>query len=118
MRPIGRSVVFRRRLTSLRRWARWCFRDAKSRFAGAFFGHEHVEDFLHYGRVPLVVRPGLGTIPQDGLAGEMDDPKNGGPLPKETILLDLVAIKPAKRQVHVFRCGLGGPACDLAYEYA
>ena len=30
----------------------------------------------------------------------------------------VVAIKPTKRQVHVFRCGLGGPACDLEYAYA
>lgn len=97
---------------------RWNFKDAKSRFAGAFFGHEHVEDFLHYGNVPLVVRPGLGTMSQDCIAGEMRDPKNGGYLPKETVLLDLVAVKPAKRQVHVFRCGLGGVASDLEYVYA
>ena len=65
-----------------------------------------------------MTRPGLGTVPKDCIAGEMHDPKNGDYLPKETILLDLVAIKPAKRQVHVFRCGLGGPACDLEYAYA
>ena len=96
---------------------RWYFENVKSHFGGAFFGHEHVEDFINYGNVPLVTRPGLGTVPRDCIAGEMRDPKNGGYLPKDTILLDLVAIKPTKRQVHVFRCGLGGLASDLEYTY-
>ena len=69
------------------------------------------------GGEPVVVGPGLGTVPRDCIAGEMRDPKNGGYLPKDTILLDLVAIKPTKRQVHVFRCGLGGLASDLEYTY-
>ena len=96
---------------------RFCFKDVKSVFAGAFFGHEHVADFIHYGKVPLVTRPGYGTIPRDCIAGEMVDVKNGGGVPKNTMLIDLVAFKPAKREAHVFRFGLGGASADLAYAY-
>ena len=96
----------------------WNFEKSRALFAGAFFGHNHVEEYLKFGGVNWTTRPGLGTKPVEDLCGEKHDPKNGGYLPKDTILLDLVAIKPAKRQVHVFRCGLGGPACDLEYAYA
>lgn len=49
------------------------------------------------------------------------DPKrchgaNGVP-PKDTMMLDLVAVKPAKRQVHVFRFGWGGPESEREYAY-
>lgn len=96
---------------------RFCFRDVKSVFAGAFFGHEHVADFINYGKVPLVTRPGYGTVPRDCIAGEMVDVKGGGGVPKDTMLIDLVAFKPAKREAHVFRFGLGGASADLAYRY-
>lgn len=96
---------------------RWSFKDVGSRFVGAFFGHEHVEDFVCYGNVPLVTRPGLGTIPPDCLAGEMRDVKNGGLLPKDTVLLDFVALKRSSRRVRVFRCGLGGESSDCEYVF-
>ena len=96
---------------------RFCFKDAKSVFAGAFFGHDHVANFLHYGKVPLVTRPGYGSIPADCIAGEMVDVKRGKPVPPGEMLVDLVAFKPAKREAHVFRFGLGGAAADLSYAY-
>lgn len=96
---------------------RFCFKDVKSIFAGAIFGHEHVADFIHYGNVPLVTRPGYGTILPDCIAGEMVDVKKGGPVPQGQMLIDLIAFKPARREAHVFRFGLGGARSDLEYRY-
>ena len=33
------------------------------------------------------------------------------------MMIDLVAVKPAKRAVHVFRFGCGGPKSELAFTY-
>jgi hypothetical protein len=33
------------------------------------------------------------------------------------MMIDLVAVKPEKRVVHVFRFGYGGPESELEYKY-
>ena len=100
---------------------RWNFQDTKAAFAGAFFGHEHVEEHFKYAGVNWTVRPGYGTEPANDPCGEKRDPKRchgaNGVLPKDTMMLDLVAVKPAKRQVHVFRFGWGGPESEREYAY-
>lgn len=37
--------------------------------------------------------------------------------PAKSMMIDLVAVKPEKRIVHVFRIGLGGPESELEYTY-
>ena len=34
-----------------------------------------------------------------------------------TMLVDMVAIKPAKREMQIFRIGAGGPACDRVFRF-
>lgn len=100
---------------------RWCFADSRASFAGGFFGHCHCEEALDFARTHWTIRPGYGTKPANDPCGEKRDPKRchgaNGVLPKDTMMLDLVAVKPAKRQVHVFRFGWGGPESEREYAY-
>jgi len=97
---------------------KWDFANTKSCFAGAFFGHTHLEMHLAIDRVHWTTRPGYGTVPADCPAMGARDPKrelrfNQG----KDMMIDLVAIKPAKGLVHVFRFGCGGPKSELEYAY-
>ena len=102
---------------------RWNFSQAKASLVGVFQGHLHAESFLKYAKVPYVIRPGYGTIPWDCRCAEWRDVKRN-PVTGEFIfdrrkamMVDLVAVKPLKREVHVFRFGFGGPESELEYGY-
>lgn len=98
----------------------WDFSKSKAFFAGGFYGHAHWENHLKLGGVNYTLLPGYGTVPRDCITGGARDPKNGGRLPANHMLIDLVAIKPAKRLVHVFRFGFTGshtPFKELEYTY-
>ena len=102
---------------------KWDFAASKANLAGVFQGHLHAESFLKYGNVPYVIRPGYGTIPWDCRCGEWRDPKmdpETGRMvfsPAKAMMIDLVAVKPLKRSVHVFRFGFGGEKSELEYVY-
>lgn len=97
---------------------KWDFAHARGAFAGAFFGHTHLEANLCIDGVNWVTRPGYGTTPRDCPAMGSRDPKTElGFNRAKDMMLDLVAIKPATRAVHVFRFGCGGPKSELEYAY-
>lgn len=102
---------------------KWDFSHVQANLIGVFQGHLHAESYLKYARVNYVIRPGYGTIPLDCRCGEWRDPKrdptDGHPVfsSAKSMMVDLVAIKPEKRQVHVFRIGFGGPESELEYVY-
>jgi len=102
---------------------KWDFAKSKANLVGVFQGHLHAESYLKYAKVNYVIRPGYGTIPLDCQCGEWRDAKRDADTgkmifsPKGSMMIDLVAVKPEKRQVHVFRFGCGGPESELAYVY-
>ena len=97
---------------------KWDFRRAGANFAGLFQGHAHCESFLKYAKVPYVCHPGLGTVPPDCRCGEWRDPKRNPNFDRaHDMMIDLVAVKPALRQVRLFRFGHGGPRSDYGYDY-
>lgn len=99
----------------------WDFSHAKGALAGDFSGHTHLESNLCIAGVNYVTRPGYGTSPVDCPSFGARDPKRAyggrGGTPAEQMMIDLVAVKTAKRQVHVFRFGWGGPESELEYAY-
>lgn len=98
----------------------WDFSRSKAFFVGGFYGHAHWENHLEVGGVHYTLLPGYGTVPEDCLSGGARDPKHGGAVPRGHMLIDLVAIKPERRLVHVFRFGFTGgrtPFTELEYEY-
>lgn len=106
---------------------KWDFSSAKACFAGDLSGHSHTEAHVTIGGVTFMTRPGYGTVPRDCLAFGARDPKDTGEnpenlhasprVPRDGMLIDLVAVKPSERLVHVFRFGVGGAESDLEYSY-
>ena len=102
---------------------KWDFSRAKADLVGVFQGHLHAESYLKYAKVNYVIRPGYGTIPWDCRCGEWRDAKREDGTgkvvfsPDRAMMIDLVAVKPLTREVHVFRFGCGGPKSELEYVY-
>lgn len=102
---------------------RWDFSSSAASLVGVFQGHLHAESFLKYGKVPYVIRPGYGAVEVDCQCGEWRDPKRDEATGRRvfstacSMMIDLVAIKPLRREVHVFRFGFGGPRSELEYTY-
>ena len=102
---------------------KWDFEKSRANLVGVFQGHLHAESYLKYAKVNYVIRPGYGTIPFDCRCGEWRDPKHDAAtgravfVQSKSMMIDLVAVKPEKRQVHVFRIGFGGPESELEYVY-
>lgn len=97
---------------------KWDFSQSKANLVGVFQGHLHAESFLKYANVAYVIRPGYGTVPYDCRCGEWRDPKHELKFNRVTdMMIDLVAVKPTRRLVHIFRFGCGGPKSELEYTY-
>ena len=102
---------------------KWDFGKSRANLVGVFQGHLHAESYLKYAKVNYVIRPGYGTIPLDCRCGEWRDSKRDAAtgrsvfVPSKSMMIDLVAVKPERRQVHVFRIGFGGPESELEYAY-
>ena len=97
---------------------KWDFSGAKASFVGAFFGHTHLERHMNIDGVNWTTRPGYGTTPRDCIVMGARCPKIELKFNRSRdMMIDLVAVKPAKRAVHVFRFGCGGPKSELAFTY-
>ena len=101
---------------------KWDFANSHANLVGVFQGHLHAESHLMHAKVNYVIRPGYGTIPWDCRCGEWRDPKRDAKGKSvydrsQSMMIDLVAVKPEKRQVHVFRFGFGGADSELEYVY-
>lgn len=83
--------------------------------AGCLFGDSHFNDQAVTNGVNFVITQGYGTV------SAKDLPDGVGyvtPVDRtRTMLVDMVAIKPAKREMKIFRIGAGGPACDRAFRF-
>ena len=101
---------------------KWDFRSSKGELVGVLQGHAHSESYLKYAKVNYVIRPGYGAIPEDCRCGEWRDPKRDERGARifscdRSMMIDLLAVKPAKRLVHVFRFGTGGERSELEFAY-
>ena len=98
---------------------KWDYASRKtSFFAGSFFGHTHLEGNIEIDGMNWTTRPGYGTACADVPAMGSRDPKRDPSFNRrKDMMLDLVAVKLAKRRVHVFRFGCGGPKSELEYAY-
>lgn len=97
---------------------KWDFAESKASFVGGFFGHTHLEANMQIDGVNWVTRPGYGTVPADCPCMGARDPKCVWEFKRsKDMMIDLVAVKPEKRVVHVFRFGYGGPESELEYKY-
>lgn len=101
---------------------KWDFANSRANLVGVFQGHLHAESHLRHAKVNYVIRPGYGTIPWDCRCGEWRDPKRDAKGKSvydrsKSMMIDLVAVKPGKRKVRVFRFGFGGADSELEYVY-
>ena len=94
---------------------RWDFSGLRDQaFAGCFFGDSHFDHHLSEHGVAYTISQGYGTIrDQDLIPGAVRTRFEC----RTQMLVDLVAVKPARRQVRVFRIGAGGEARDRGYGY-
>jgi hypothetical protein len=95
---------------------RWDFTGNKgATFAGCLFGDSHFNDQAVTNGVHFVITQGYGTV------SAKDLPDGVGyvtPVDRtRTMLVDVVAIKPARREMKLFRVGAGGPSSDRAFRF-
>lgn len=83
-------------------------------FAGFFFGDSHFDHYLKENGIDYTISQGYGGIrDQDMIPGAIKTPFSR----KTQLLVDVVAVKPSKREVRVFRIGAGGEKRDRGYTY-
>lgn len=94
---------------------KWNFTGLKdTSFAGCFFGDSHFDNYVKANGVDYSISQGYGGVSPKEI-------ENGGvftPFSRsKQMLVDLVAVKPGKREVKIFRIGAGGAARDRGYAY-
>ena len=95
---------------------RWDFSGSRgATLAGCIFGDSHFNDQAVTNGVNFVITQGYGTVSAKDLT------ENVGyvtPVDRtKTMLVDMVAIKPAKREMRIFRIGAGGAERDRAFTF-
>jgi hypothetical protein len=95
---------------------RWDFTGNRgATLAGCIFGDSHFNDQAVTNGVNFVITQGYGTV------SAQDLPDGVGyvtPVDRtKTMLVDVVAIKPSKREMRLFRIGAGGPERDRAFTF-
>ena len=77
-------------------------------------GDSHTNDYINYKGVNYFVSQGYGWVVPDLML-----PTNRHAFfdYKETLCIDVVAVKPATREVHTFRIGAGGADYDCVFSY-
>ncbi len=95
---------------------RWDFTGNKgATFAGCLFGDSHFNDQAVTNGVNFVITQGYGTVSAKDLPDHVDYVT---PVDRtKTMLVDMVAIKPAKREMKIFRIGAGGPERDRVFTF-
>lgn len=86
----------------------------ESLFVGIITGDRHFDYMGKYRSINVTSTQGYGgikkeAVPESGRRTQFNS--------YDDLLVDVVAIKPAKREVRYFRLGAGGAACDRGYNY-
>jgi hypothetical protein len=94
----------------------WDFTENKgTSLAGCISGDSHFNNQAVYGGVHFIITQGYGTVSAKDLPENVDYVT---PVDRtKTMLVDMVAIKPAKREMKFFRIGAGGPERDRAFRF-
>ena len=81
---------------------------------GMITGDSHTNDYICENGVNYFISQGYGWIVPDLML-----PTNRHAFfdYKQSLCIDVVAVKPAKREVHTFRIGAGGADYDCAFGY-
>ena len=93
----------------------WNFTNGGKRWlAGCLAGDSHIDNYLKCNGVDYIISQGYGPMaPHNVIPGAhltaFDSSKQ--------MLIDFVAIKPAKHEVKIFRLGAGGAERDRSYKY-
>jgi len=83
--------------------------------AGCLSGDSHFNAQAVYSGINFIVTQGYGTVSAKDLPEKVDYVT---PVDRtRTMLVDVVAVKPAKREMAVFRIGAGGPERDRAFHF-
>ncbi|MDD4537578.1 MAG: metallophosphoesterase [Lentisphaeria bacterium] len=83
--------------------------------AGSISGDSHFNNQAVYHDIHFVITQGYGTVSTKDLPDNVDYVT---PVDRtKTMLVDMVAIKPAKRDMMFFRIGAGGPERDRAFKF-
>ena len=95
---------------------RWDFTGNKgASLAGCISGDSHFNNQALTNGVNFVITQGYGTV------SAKDLPDGVGyvtPVDRtRTMLVDMVAVKPARREMKLFRIGAGGPSSDRAFRF-
>ena len=95
---------------------KWNFAiDGKRWFAGCLCGDSHFDNYLKSNGVDYTISQGYGGIRD---ADMIPGAYKTAPFARDKqMLVDFVAIKPAKHEVKFFRIGMGGPERDRGYSY-
>ena len=93
----------------------WDFTEAQGILAGLFCGDSHANLQVRDHGVNYYITQGLGPVsPSSLLYGQ----KHADFDYQTTLCCDVIAIKPASRQVKSFRIGAGGKRMDMEFSYA
>ena len=86
----------------------------KRTLVGMITGDSHTNDYIKYKGVNYFVSQGYGWVVPDLML-----PTNRHAFfdYKETLCIDVVAVKPSTREVHTFRIGAGGAEYDCEFGY-
>ena len=95
---------------------KWDFSTGGKRwFAGCLCGDSHFDNYLKSNGVDYIISQGYGGIRDaDMIPGAY---KTASFARDKQMLVDFVAIKPAKHEVKFFRIGMGGAERDRGYSY-
>ena len=86
----------------------------KGTIAGMFTGDSHTNDYARYNGVNYFVSQGYGWVTPDSM---MPTNRHAFFDYKTSLCIDVVAVKPEKREVHTFRVGAGGADFDYEFSY-
>lgn len=93
----------------------WDFTENKgTSFVGLFCGDSHFDNQAYVNGVYYIITQGYGGVsPKELPDGAIIRPFKRD----ETMLIDVVAIKPRTREIRLFRIGSGGADADRAFNY-
>ncbi|MBQ1454606.1 MAG: metallophosphoesterase [Thermoguttaceae bacterium] len=93
----------------------WDFTENKgTALIGLFCGDSHFDNQACVNGVHYIITQGYGTVnPKELPDGAVIRPFKRD----ETMLIDVVAVKPRTRQIHLFRIGSGGADADREFSY-
>ena len=90
------------------------FKESGGTLVGMFTGDSHTNDHMLFNGVNYYISQGYGWVTPEAV---MPGSKHAFFEYTESLCIDVVAVKPATREVKTFRIGAGGPEYDFTFPY-